>query len=227
MLSDETGGGVPELNDPFVEARQAIEAMLVVASEPTDEHLLAQVLELAPEAVRQLCHELSQEYEDSRRGFQLIEVAGGWRYQTHPDAYPYVERYAMEGLPNRLSSAALETLAIVAYKQPISRVQISAIRGVNADGVLKTLEQRGYVEEVGRDSGPGQASLFGTTSFFLERLELPSIDDLPPLGDFVPSAEVLEALEQTLRIEGEPEPVETEFDDGDGQVGSGADQEEE
>ena len=191
--------------DPFVEVRRAIEAMLLVASEPTEEHLLAQVLELPSEAVRHVCLELAADYEASNRGFQLVEVAGGWRIQTHPAAYPYVERYAMEGLPNRLSTAALETLAIVAYKQPISRIQISAIRGVNADGVLKTLEQRGYVEEVGRDSGPGQATLFGTTGFFLERLELASIDDLPPLGDFVPSADVLEALEQSLRIEGEPD----------------------
>ena len=214
-------------NDVFVEARQAIEAMLLVASEPTEEHLLAQVLELAPEAVRQLCLELAAEYEASHRGFQLVEVAGGWRYQTHPAAYPYVERYAMEGLPNRLSTAALETLAIVAYKQPISRVQISAIRGVNADGVLKTLEQRGYVEEVGRDTGPGQASLFGTTAFFLERLELASIDDLPPLGDFVPSADVLEALEQTLRIDGEPDRVDKDEVDApdlatDGSEGAGS-----
>ncbi len=104
-----------------------------------------------------------------------------------------------------MSSAALETLAIVAYKQPISRVQVGAIRGVNADGVLRTLEQRGYIAEVGRDNGPGQATLFGTTDFFLERLELAAIDDLPPLGDFIPSADVLEALEQTLRIESEPD----------------------
>jgi segregation and condensation protein B len=217
MTSDEMPAGGPATNglsgsessleDPslLTEARRAIEAMLLVASEPTDEHLLAQVLELSPETVRRLCLELAADYDVSDRGFQLVEVAGGWRYQTHPAAHPYVERYAMEGLPNRLSTAALETLAIVAYKQPISRVQISAIRGVNVDGVLKTLEQRGYVEQVGRDAGPGQAWLFGTTPFFLERLELPSIDDLPPLGDFVPAADVLEALEQTLRIEGEPD----------------------
>lgn len=190
--------------DIVTEARRAIEAMLLVASEPTEEHLLAQVVELPPETVRGICLELAAVYDADRRGFQLVEVAGGWRYQTHPDVHPYVERYAMEGLPNRLSSAALETLAIVAYKQPISRIQVGAIRGVNADGVLKTLEQRGYITEVGRDNGPGQATLFGTTDFFLERLELAAIDDLPPLGDFIPSADVLEALEQTLRIDSEP-----------------------
>ncbi len=193
--------------DILTEARRAIEAMLMVASEPTEEHLLAQVVELPPETVRDICVDLAAVYDADQRGFQLVEVAGGWRYQTHPDVHPYVERYAMEGLPTRLSSAALETLAIVAYKQPISRVQVGAIRGVNADGVLKTLEQRGYIAEVGRDNGPGQATLFGTTDFFLERLELATIDDLPPLGDFIPSAHVLEALEQTLRVETEAEPA--------------------
>ena len=203
MSAEANGAGAPSTTDDgiMVEARRAIEAMLLVASEPTDEHLLAQVVELPPEAVRRICVDLAAGYEAETRGFQLVEVAGGWRYQTHPDVHPYVERYAMEGLPNRLSNAALETLAIVAYKQPISRVQIGAIRGVNADGVLTTLEQRGYVTEVGRDHGPGQAALFGTTSFFLEKLELANLDELPPLGDFVPSADVLEALEQTLRID--------------------------
>jgi len=190
----------------LTEARRAIEAMLLVASEPTEDHLLAQVVELPSDTVRQICLDLAATYEADQRGFQLVEVAGGWRYQTHPDVHPYVERYAMEGLPNRLSSAALETLAIVAYKQPISRVQVGAIRGVNADGVLKTLEQRGYIAEVGRDNGPGQATLFGTTDFFLERLELAKVSDLPPLGDFIPSADILEALEQTLRIDPESDP---------------------
>ncbi len=188
------------------EARRAIEAMLLVASEPTGEQLLAQVVELPVDEVAALCRSLADDYERDSRGFQLVKVAGGWQYQTHPELHPYVERYALEGIPTRLSNAALETMAIVAYKQPISRAQIGAIRGVNVDGVLRTLEQRGYVEEVGRDDGPGQAVLFGTTSFFLEKLGLNSIDQLPALGDFVPSAEVVEALEQTLRVD-EPEVV--------------------
>lgn len=183
------------------EARRAIEAMVLVASEPLPDDMLAQVVELPADEVSALCQALAAEYEEQQRGFQLVYVAGGWRFQTHPDLYPYVERYALEGLPNRISSAALETLAIVAYKQPISRSQIAAIRGVSVDGVLRTLEQRGYVIEVDRDHGPGQAVLFGTTPFFLERLGLPSLDMLPALGDFVPSAEVLEALETTLRVE--------------------------
>ena len=128
-------------------------------------------------------------------------MAGGYRFQSHPDQAPYVERFVLEGQSARLSAAALETLAIVAYKQPISRAQIAAIRGVNVDGVVRTLEQRGYIEELARDPGPGQAVLYGTTRLFLERLGLGSLDDLPPLGQFVPGAEVVEQLEHGLRPE--------------------------
>ena len=122
-------------------------------------------------------------------------------YTSHPDLAPYVERFVLDGQSARLSSAALETLAIVAYKQPLSRAQVAAIRGVNVDGVMRTLQQRGYVEEVGRDSGPGQATLFGTTREFLERLGLDSLQDLPPIADLFPSADVMEALEKGLRVE--------------------------
>ncbi|MEL6984087.1 MAG: SMC-Scp complex subunit ScpB, partial [Actinomycetota bacterium] len=196
----------PPSVENLTEARRAIEAMLLVSNDPTPVQLLAQLVELPVDLVQSMCRELAGEYEEQRRGFQLAEVAGGWRFQTHPDTHAYVERFALEGMPNRLSSAALETLAIVAYKQPISRAQIGAIRGVNVDGVLRTQVQRGYVDEKGRDDGPGQATLFGTTPFFLEQLGLMSVDDLPPLGDFVPSVEVLEALENTLRVDPEPEP---------------------
>jgi segregation and condensation protein B len=137
-------------------------------------------------------------YEEAGHGFQLVRVAGGWRYQTHPDLAPYVERFVLDGQSGRLSNAALETLAIVAYKQPVSRAQVSAIRGVNVDGVMRTLQQRGYIDEVGRDPGPGQAVLYGTTSLFLEKLGLDSLQQLPPLGEFVPGAEVVEALELGL-----------------------------
>lgn len=206
----------PPSAETLTEARRAIEAMLLVATDPTPEQLLAQLVELPSELVGMICRELASEYDDQLRGFQLVEIAGGWRFQTHPDVHPYVERYALEGIPNRLSNAALETLAIVAYKQPISRGQIGAIRGVNVDAVLRTLVQRGYVEEHGKDDGPGQASLFGTTNFFLEQLGLMSTDDLPPLGDFVPSAEVLEALEQTLKIDGD-EPIVDVADEASGE----------
>lgn len=183
------------------EAAKAIEAILMVAQEPVDPHLLAQVLEVSPARVEELCAALQQAYADDDRGFILAKVAGGFRFQSHADLAPYVERFVLEGQSARLSAAALETLAIVAYKQPISRAQVASIRGVNVDGVMRTLQQRGYVVEVGRDPGPGQATLFGTSSEFLERLGLASLSDLPPIADLFPSAEVMEALEKGLRVE--------------------------
>ena len=164
------------------ETARAIEAILMVADEPVPAQLLAQLLEVPPAAVEELCAELAAAYEAEGRGFELVEVAGGYRFQSHPDLAPYVERFVLEGQSARLSAAALETLAIVAYKQPISRAQVAAIRGVNVDGVMRTLEQRGYIEEVARDPGPGQAVLYGTTRSFLERLGLDSLDDLPAAG---------------------------------------------
>ena len=181
--------------------RRAIEALLLVTEEPLTVELMAQLLEVPTARVVQICQELAAEYDATDRGFQLVEVAGGWRYQTHPDTAPYIERFVLDGQSGRLSNAALETLAIVAYKQPISRAQIAAIRGVNVDGVMRTLTHRGYVDEVGRDPGPGQAVLYGTTAMFLEKLGLNRIDELPPLGDFVPGADVFEALERGLRPE--------------------------
>jgi len=183
------------------EARRALEAIVLVSTDPVSSQELAQILELSVDAVDALCEALGESYVAAGHGFRLVRVAGGWRYQTDPDLHAYVERYAMEGQSARLSSAALETLAIVAYKQPVSRAQVSAIRGVNVDAVLRTLEQRGYVQEVGREAGVGQAILFGTTQFFLERLGIDSPDELPSLGEFVPAAEVVEALEQTLKVD--------------------------
>ena len=186
------------------ESRRALEAVIMVADQPADPALLAQLVELSPAAVEEILEELAATYEAEERGFRLVKVAGGWRYQSHEDCSAYVERYVLTGQTARLSAAALETLAIVAYKQPISRAQIAAIRGVGVDGVMRTLQQRGYVDEVGRDPGPGQASLFGTTDVFLERLGLNSLDELPSLGDFVPGADVVELLEQGLRVEADP-----------------------
>ncbi len=183
------------------ESVRAIEAILMVADRPVEPGLLAQVLELPPARVEESCAALQASYEAEDRGFCLVRVAGGYRFQSHPDLAPYVERFVLDGQHARLSSAALETLAIVAYKQPISRAQVASIRGVSAEGVLRTLEQRGYVAEVGRDPGPGQAVLYGTTPALLERLGLGSLAELPPLEDFVPGPEVLEALEQGLRAE--------------------------
>ena len=187
------------------EATRAIEAILMVAIDPVEPHLLAQLLELAPARVEELCDDLAAAYEREDRGFVIVRVAGGYRFQSHPDLAAYVERFVLEGQSARMSAAALETLAIVAYKQPVSRAQVAAIRGVNVDGVVRTLQQRGFIEEVARDPGPGQAVLYGTTRHFLERLGLDSVDELPPLAQFVPGAEVVEALEVGLRL-----------DDGDG-----------
>ena len=172
----------------------------MVAEEPVDPQLLGQLLELSPARVEDLCAELAADYEMGSRGFALVRVAGGYRLQSHPDLAPYVERFLLDGQPARLSGPALETLAIVAYKQPVSRAQVAAIRGVNADAVMRTLQQRGFVQEVGRDPGPGQALLYGTTQLFLEKLGLDSVRDLPALADFVPDPSVVEALERGLGV---------------------------
>jgi segregation and condensation protein B len=192
-----TDSSVTDDPDP----RRAIEAILMVAEEPVPSNLLAQLLEVAPDRIDAMCTELAAEYTAQRRGFVLVRVAGGYRFQSHPDLAAYIERFVLDGQPGRLSAAALETLAVVAYKQPISRAQIGAIRGVNVDGVVRTLAHRGYIAEIGRDPGPGQPILYGTTDLFLEKLGLDSVDQLPPLGQFVPGADVVEALEEGLRPE--------------------------
>jgi segregation and condensation protein B len=184
---------------PTGEEARAIEAVLMVAVEPVAPHLLAELLEVPTERIEAICDELAAGYANESRGFLLARVAGGYRFQSHPDQERFVERFMLEGQSSRLSAAALETLAIVAYKQPVSRAQVAAIRGVNVDGVVRALTQRGYIEAVARDPGPGQAVLYGTTSQFLERLGLDSLEQLPPLGDFVPGPEVVEALEEGLR----------------------------
>lgn len=180
----------------------------MVAERPVEPQLLAQLLELPVATVVGLCEDLAAAYEAESRGFALVAVAGGWRFQSHADLVPYVERFVLEGQSARLSNAALETMAIVAYKQPVSRAQVAAIRGVNVDGVMRTLQLRGFIDEVGKDPGPGQAVLFGTTQLFLERLGLEGLDHLPSLSDFVPGADLVEHLEAGLRPD--PGPISTE-----------------
>jgi segregation and condensation protein B len=197
------------------EARRIIEAVVLSSIEPVEPGLLAQLVELPVARIHELCAELADDYERTGRGFVLTRVAGGYRFQTHPELAPYVERFVLEGQHARLSAPALETLAIVAYKQPISRAQIAAIRGVDPESVLGTLLARGYVEEVGRDPGPGNAVMFGTSRSFLERLGLDSLADLPPLGDFVPAPDVVEALERGLRISDDPAPADAGANAGD------------
>lgn len=179
---------------------RALEAIILVATEPVPDELLSQILEIPLDTVEAICASLSDAYESAGHGFQLVKVAGGYRYQSHPETAAYVERFVLDGQRARLSGAALETLAIVAYKQPISRAQIASIRGVDPDAVLRTLQSRGYIDQSGRDPGPGQAVLWATTPLFLEKLGIDSINDLPPIADFMPESDVVEALEFGLRV---------------------------
>ncbi|MDR7274394.1 SMC-Scp complex subunit ScpB [Catenuloplanes atrovinosus] len=166
------------------ELRGALEAILLVVDEPVAEVMLSQVLEQPTERVTQMLYVLSGEYTERGHGFDLRRVAGGWRLYTRPEYAAYVERFVLDGQTARLTQAALETLAVVAYKQPCSRSQVSAIRGVNCDGVMRTLVTRGLVEECGADvSG---AHLYRTTTLFLEKLGIDSVAQLPPLAPFLP-----------------------------------------
>jgi len=189
------------------ESRRALEAIIMVTDSPLEPQVLAQLTDQSVAEVESQLNQLAAEYAEQDRGFQLARVAGGWRFQSHPAMAPYIERFVLEGQSAKLSAAALETLAIVAYKQPLSRAQIAAIRGVSVDSVVRTLEQRGYIGEVARDPGPGQAVLFGTTPQFLERLGINSISDLPSVAEFVPGADVVEALEHGLRVDALAVPV--------------------
>jgi segregation and condensation protein B len=181
------------------ELRRTIEAILLVAVEPLTPQLLAELTEEKVERVDEALDELARSYELEGRGFVLARIAGGARLQTHPDLAPYVERFANRDVSHRLSTAALETLAIVAYRQPVSRGQIAALRGVNVDGVTRLLEQRGYIEVVGHAEGPGQAALYATTDLFLERLGLDSLAQLPAVEDFLPGPEVAGEFERDLQ----------------------------
>ena len=182
------------------ETVRAIEAIVMVAHEPVPSELIAQLVEISTAAVDEICLRLAQSYEEAGHGFEMAKVAGGWRFQSHPDVAQYIERFILDGQRARLSSAALETLAIIAYKQPISRLQIASIRGVDPDAVMRTLHGRGYIIPVGRDDGPGQAVMWGTSPLFLEKLGLSSLDDLPSVAEFVPDASLVEALEKTLLV---------------------------
>ena len=170
------------------EAARAIEAILMVAEGPIEGGLLAQLLEMSPGRVDELCAELAAAYEADDRGFALVRVAGGYRFQSHPDLAPYVERFVLEGHPARLSSAALETLAIVAYKQPITRAEIEEIRGVDVDGVLASLLSRKLVKIVGRKDVIGRPLLYGTTRQFLEVFGLRDLAGLPALTEVAVAA---------------------------------------
>jgi len=207
---DAPTAGSPEepIEEPPValidEARRALEAVLMVVDEPADPSLLAQLVELPTETVEQLLGELSESYEAEGRGFQLVRVAGGWRFQSHEACAPWVERYVLSGQSSRLSAAALETLAIVAYRQPIARADIEAVRGVNVDGVMQTLTEKGVIRITGRAEVPGRPLLYGTTEYFLEHFSLRSLDELPNCAELrrvdLPKASA-DADQQTLPLE--------------------------
>ncbi len=173
---------------------QRLEAMLTVALEPISAEELADVAEVDTAEVTSALRRLREEFLEQRRGFQLAELASGWVMQSSPDVAQWVTRFANRDVSHRLSSAALETLAIIAYRQPISRAQITALRGVNVDGVVRLLEQRGYIGETGRAPGPGQSILYGTTELFLDRLGLSGLHELPPIEDFLVPVETAQAL---------------------------------
>ncbi|MGW4296424.1 SMC-Scp complex subunit ScpB [Micromonospora chersina] len=173
----------PVLDD--AELRGALEAILLVVDQPVSELTLAQVLEQSPERIGPMLDEIAAGYTAAGHGFELRRAAGGWRLYTRPEYATYVERFVLEGQSVRLTQAALETLAVIAYKQPVTRSRISAIRGVNCDGVIRTLVSRGLVEECGTEADSG-AFLYRTTTMFLEKLGLNSVDDLPPLAPFLP-----------------------------------------
>ena len=172
--------------------RASLEAILLVADEPVPTVVLAQVLEHPRNEVAAGLRELAEEYTAAGRGFDLREIAGGWRFYTREDCAALVERFVTDGQEVRLTQAALETLAVVAYRQPVSRARVSAVRGVNCDGVMRTLTLRGLVEEAGTDPET-TAILYRTTGYFLERLGLASLEDLPDLAPFLP--ENIEDLE--------------------------------
>lgn len=176
----------------------ALEALLLVSSDPVSASALAQALGIAPGEAASLLAELKVEYEEANRGFQLREVAGGWRLFTHPAYHDQVEAFVLSWDTQKLSQAALETLAVIAYHQPVTRETVKGIRGVNSDGVISSLVDKGLVREMGRDPQRGQAILYGTTSAFLEKFGLRSTKDLPVLEQFAPDEQARQFIRERL-----------------------------
>ncbi|MET9856531.1 SMC-Scp complex subunit ScpB [Streptomyces sp. NPDC006450] len=192
--------------------KPALEAVLMVVDEPATEAHLAKVLGRTPREVAEALRELADEYEVQGRGFELRLVAGGWRFYSRADYAPAVEAFVLDGQQARLTQAALETMAVVAYRQPVSRSRVSAVRGVNCDGVMRTLLQRGLVEEAGTEPETG-AILYRTTNYFLERMGLRGLDELPELAPFLPEADAIEAETQEGVPSFDPDSPDTDEDD--------------
>ena len=176
----------------------ALEALLLVSSDPVSASQLAAALDATPGEVASLLAELSVEYTEANRGFQLREVAGGWRLFTHPAWHDRVEAYVLSWDTQKLSQAALETLAVIAYHQPVTREMVKGIRGVNSDGVISSLADKGLIREVGRDTERGGAILYGTTNAFLEKFGLRSTRDLPDLEQFAPDEQARQFIRERL-----------------------------
>ncbi|WP_148616488.1 SMC-Scp complex subunit ScpB [Nocardioides rubriscoriae] len=199
-----------QLAVPLTELRPALEAVLMVADQPLDATVLATAVGYPADEVTDALGALAADYSEQGRGFELRNVAGGWRYYTREEYAAVVEGFVLEGQQARLTQAALETLAVVAYKQPVSRARVSAIRGVNVDGVMRTLLTRGLVEEAGRDGEHG-ATLYRTTTYFLERIGIQSIDELPELAPYLPEMDDLEdELAEMAASQSRPDPVSAE-----------------
>lgn len=182
-----------------MKTRGAIEAILFVTETPVPLEELALVLELPKQQVQEELDAISSDFRERGSGLVLRESGGGWRLYSNPDAYPFLERFSSSATARKLSGASLEVLAVIAYRQPVSRGQIAEIRGVDSDSAIRTLERLGLVEEAGRLPGPGNPAIYQTTSLFLEKLGINQIEELPPLADHVPPAHVVEVLEEAFR----------------------------
>ncbi|MGK5639301.1 SMC-Scp complex subunit ScpB [Streptomyces sp. URMC 126] len=190
----------------------ALEAVLMVVDEPVTEEHLARILERPRRDIAAALRALADEYTAQGRGFELREIGGGWRFFSRPAYADAVEAFVLDGQQARLTQAALETLAVVAYRQPVSRSRVSAVRGVNCDGVMRTLLQRGLVEETGTEPETG-AILYRTTNYFLERMGLRGLDELPELAPFLPEADAVEGDSQEGVPSFDPDAPDTEADD--------------
>lgn len=183
-----------EIND----LKHVLESLLFVADEPLSPKKLSEIVEIEPTIIRNLLETLKEEYQNENRGFQIRQVAGGYRFFTHPANAPYVEKMILAWDGRRLTQAALETLAIIAYRQPITKITVNAIRGVNSDGVVGSLLDKSLIKEVGREKSPGQPILYATTKLFLEKFGLNSINSLPPLEEFEPDEVTKDLIERRL-----------------------------
>ncbi len=189
--------------------RSVVEALLFVSDEPVSAARLARVLDVSPGDLENALAELAQDYREEERGFQLREVAGGWRLYTHPAHHEVIERYVLSWDTRRLSQAALEALAVIAYHQPVTRNGINAVRGVNSEGVVSSLVEKGLVRETGRDKNQGNAILYATTRTFLEKFGLKDLDELPPLEEFAPDKDTERAIRDRLSATEGPMSVST------------------